>query len=230
MEQTLDTPVTASTPNMVSRASFIHKTYNNLLLAIVGFVLIEIYLFQSGLALKIGGTLSSNWLLTMAAFMVISWIASRYAAGGGSIGKQYLGLFLFVLAEAFIFVPLLLIAVYYSDPSVLTTAVWVTIGGFGILTAIVYTTKTDFAFMRPFLMIAGIAAIVAIVGSILFSVTLGFYFSLAMVVFACAAVLHDTSKVLHEYKDGQHVAAALQLFSSVALLFYYVLMILVNRN
>jgi len=215
---------------MISRSDFIHKTYNNLLLAIIAFVAVEVYLFQSGLALKIGGTLSQNWLITMAAFMAISWIASRFAAGGGSIGKQYLGLFLFVVAEAFIFVPLLLVAVYYSDPSVLTTAVWATIGGFAVLTAIVYTTKVNFSFMRPFLMIAGIAALIAIVGSILFSVTLGFYFSLAMVVFACAAVLHDTSKVLHDYEDDQYVAAALQLFASVAMLFYYILMILVNRG
>jgi len=121
-------------------------------------------------------------------------------------------------------------AVYYSDPSVLTYAAAITIGAFVLLTAVVGLSKKDFSFMGPFLTMVGIGALVAIAGSVLFSVTLGFYFSIAMALFACGAVLHDTSKVLHNYHEGQHVPAALQLFSSIALLFYYILMILVNRN
>ena len=46
-----------------------------------------------------------------------------------------------------------------------------------------------------------------------------------MVIFASAAILYDTSKVMKHYSTDQHVAAALELFASVALLFWYVLQI-----
>jgi FtsH-binding integral membrane protein len=35
---------------------------------------------------------------------------------------------------------------------------------------------------------------------------------------------------MYHYAPGQHVAASLSLFASVALLFYYVLRLFMNRN
>ena len=49
--------------------------------------------------------------------------------------------------------------------------------------------------------------------------------SAAMVLLAAGFVLYDTSNVLHHYRTTQHVAAALALFASVALLFWYILQI-----
>jgi hypothetical protein len=45
------------------------------------------------------------------------------------------------------------------------------------------------------------------------------------VLVACGWILYDTSNVLHHYRTDQHVAASLALFASVALLFWYVLRI-----
>jgi FtsH-binding integral membrane protein len=39
-------------------------------------------------------------------------------------------------------------------------------------------------------------------------------------------VLYDTSNIIHRYQPGDHVAAALSLFASIALLLWYVLRIL----
>jgi len=48
---------------------------------------------------------------------------------------------------------------------------------------------------------------------------------------ASGAIIYNTSNVLHHYRTNQHVAAALALFAAVALLFYYVLRILMrSRN
>ena len=47
-----------------------------------------------------------------------------------------------------------------------------------------------------------------------------------MIALACGFILYDTSNVLHHYRIGQHVAASLALFASVALLFWYVLQLL----
>ena len=40
---------------------------------------------------------------------------------------------------------------------------------------------------------------------------------------AGGAILYDTSNVLHRFPEDRYVAASLELFSSVALMFWYVL-------
>jgi len=60
--------------------------------------------------------------------------------------------------------------------------------------------------------------------------TKGIIFSAIMVLFASAAILYDTSQVLHHYRTNQHVAASLSLFASVALLFWYVLRIVMSLS
>ncbi len=54
-----------------------------------------------------------------------------------------------------------------------------------------------------------------------------------MVIFASAYILYYTSNILQVYRTDQYVAAALALFASVALLFWYILRIFMafsNRN
>jgi len=55
-------------------------------------------------------------------------------------------------------------------------------------------------------------------------------FSVAMIALAGGAILYDTSNVLHHYPQDRHVGAALQLFASVALLFWYVLRLLMSMR
>ena len=54
--------------------------------------------------------------------------------------------------------------------------------------------------------------------------------AVAMIGFAGAAVLYDTSNVLHHYSADRHVAAALQLFASIAMMFWYVLRLFMSRD
>ena len=58
--------------------------------------------------------------------------------------------------------------------------------------------------------------------------SLGIWFPAGMVVFASLYILYDTSNVLHHYRIGQHVAASLALFASVALLFYYMVRLVMS--
>ena len=69
-----------------------------------------------------------------------------------------------------------------------------------------------------------------IVVGILFQFALGPIFTYAMIALACGYILYDTSNVLHHYRIGQHVVAALALFASVALLFWYILQLFMNRD
>ncbi len=51
-----------------------------------------------------------------------------------------------------------------------------------------------------------------------------------MVCFAGAAILYDTSNILHHYPSDRYVGAALELFASVALMFWYVLRLFMSRD
>ena len=75
--------------------------------------------------------------------------------------------------------------------------------------------------------LGGIVAFGAIAASIFTGGNfLGVGFSAIMIALACGYILYDTSNILHHYHTSQHVAASLALFSSVVLLFWYVLRIM----
>lgn len=213
-----------------TRARFITRTYLHLLGAILAFTGIEIWLFTSGLAEKIASALMGvSWLLVLGGFVLISWLASKIAHGARSKGAQYLALGGFIVAEAIIFVPMLYIAAE-TAPGVIQSAASVTLIGFIILTMIAMITRKDFSFMRGILMWGGILALVGIVGAVIFNFHLGIWFSIAMIALAGGSILYDTSNVLHHYPEDRYVGAALELFASVALMFWYVLRLFLSRR
>lgn len=214
-----------------SRASFIAKTYGHLTAAIFVFAGIEVVLFKTGLALPIAQfMLGGPWLLFLGAFVVAGWLARGVAHRSVSMPAQYAALLAYIVAEALIFVPLLFIAEVYA-PGAISSAALVTFLGFAGLTAIVFFTRKDFSFLRGILCWSGILALIAIVAGAIFGLQLGTWFSVGMIGLAGAAVLYDTSNVLHHYSEDRYVAAALELFASVALMFWYVLrLFLGSRN
>ena len=135
----------------------------------------------------------------------------------------------FVAAQAIIFVPLLYIA-NIKAPGAIQSAATMTLLGFSALTAIVFVTRRDFSFLRAAVMWGGVLAILAIVGAVIFGAELGTWFSVAMVGLAGVAILYDTSNVLHHYPEDRYVGASLQLFASVALMFWYILRIFMSRD
>jgi hypothetical protein len=217
--------------DVTARGIFIARTYTHLFGAIVVFTLIEVALFQSGAAKNIAeAMLGTSWLLVLGGFMLVSWFATRSAMTSRSLPAQYLALGAFILAEALIFVPLLWMAFSYA-PGAIQSAAGVTLAGFTGLTAIAFWSRKDFSFMGSVLRWAGFAALGLIVSSVLFGWNMGTWFSVGMVAFAGGAILYDTSNVLRRYPEDRYVGAALQLFASVALMFWYVLRIFLgNRN
>ena len=205
----------ASAAGVDARAAFISRTYGHLLGAIAGFTALEMALFQSGIAERMAtAMLSVNWLWILGAFMIVGWLATHAAQSASSPTAQYLALGAFVAAEAIIFVPLLFIAQLYA-PGVIQSAAVVTLLGFAGLTAVAFWTRKDFSFLGGVLRWGMIVALVLIVAGAIFGFQLGTFFSVAMIAFAGAAVLYDTSNVLHHYPVDRHVAASLALFASV---------------
>ena len=160
--------------------------------------------------------------------MVVSWIADKWARNSTSLGMQYAGLALYVVAEAVIFLPLILAAaMLVGDYSMIFKAGIITLGLFAGLTVVAFTTRKDFSFLGGILKIGFFVALGIIVIGVIGNFNLGLWFSGGMVVLAGGSILYSTSNIIHHYNPNQYVAASLGLFASVALLFWYILRIFI---
>ena len=216
------------------RRDFIKRTYAHLGVAILAFVGLEYLLLNSPVAprmMSMIGTSRWGWLLVLVAFMVVASVADRWARSSTSPGMQYLGLAVYVVAEAVIFIPLLFIATSYARyEGLLGTAALITGIVFAGLTLMVFLTKHDFSWMRGILFAGGMVAVGVLFSSLIFGFSLGTVYSAAIVLLASGYIVYHTSQILRAYPIGSHVAAALALFASIALLFWYVLRILMDRR
>jgi FtsH-binding integral membrane protein len=213
------------------QAEFFKKTYTHVALAILAFIVVESIFLKiipvNLIAAMLGGKV---WLLVLGIF----WLGSTFSdklAFHPSKEKQYLGLGLYVILEALLFLPLLGYAVQYdAEGKLIQQAAMITLFMFSGLTAVVLFTKTDFSFLRTIVLVGGFVALGAIVGGIIFGFNLGLWFSVGMVVLASASILYQTHQIKEQYATTQYVGAALQLFSSIMLLFWYVLRILMSER
>lgn len=221
--------VVAADSSPEARGQFLRRTYGHLAVAILAFAGLTgvlVNLFGPAMAqFMTAGKFS--WLVVLGLFMGVSWIAQKWADSGASLALQYAGLGLYVVAEAIIFVPILTVASAMGS-DIIPMAAMITLGLFVGLTAIVVTTRIDFSFLRGFLIIGGFVALGVIVAGIVFGFTLGIFFSGAMAIFAAAAILYNTSAVLNGYRTDQYVAASLSLFAAIALLFWWILRIVMS--
>lgn len=218
----------------LDRAAFIRKTYLHLAGCLLAFIVLEVFLFGSGAAYDIASVMfvggSGGWLVVLGLFMGATFIANKWAVSETSRATQYAGLALYTLAEAVIFIPILLIVGHYSGGGMIVQAGVVSLGLFLGITAVVFLTKTDFSFLRSIVMIGSLIAVAAIVGSYFFGFNLGTFFSFAMVALAGSSILYQTSNVMHRYRTDQYVAASLGLFASIMLLLWYILRIFSGRR
>jgi FtsH-binding integral membrane protein len=224
------------------RVTFIRRTYGHLAGAVLAFVALEMWFFaitnpEQRTAAVVGMFGNPISLLVLfGLFIGGGFLAQWWATNSTSRGMQYAGLGLYVLLQAIIFAPILVYAADYvqkMDPNshLIETAGILTGVVFGGLTLGVFVTKKDFSFLGGFLWIAGFLVMGIILCAIIFQFPLGMWFSAALIGLACCYILYDTSNVLHHYRTDQYVGAALALFASVALLFYYILRLLIqSRN
>lgn len=215
----------------VEKAEFYKKTYVHVALAILAFIGVETVLLNvvppQLIALMFAQKYS--WLLVLGVFWLGSFMATKWSLSQ-SKSTQYLGLGLCILLYGIIFLPLIYIAVANSDYNVIFQAATLTIAMFAGISAVAFTSKRDFSFLRNIIVIGGFIALGLIVGGMIFGFNLGLWFSVGMVILASATILYQTSKLKDSYATNQYVGAALQLFSSIMLLFWYILRILMSRR
>ena len=212
-----------------SRAEFIWKCYAHVIGAILAFAAIEAYLFNAGIAERIARPMLENWWMVFGAFILVSWGATHVAHRLESKTSQYAAFAVFIMAEALVFSPMLFMA-YLIEPGLVDSAAGVTLLGSGGLIATAMITRKDFSFLRGILVWGFMLALIAIIASFIFGFQMGTWFSLAMIGFAGAAVLYDTSNIMHHYPEDRYVAASMALFASIAMMFWYILRLFMSRE
>ncbi|MBR9913312.1 MAG: permease [Algicola sp.] len=216
------------------RVAFYKKTYAHVAGGVLVFIVFEWLLLQSDAIVEFSLSMLQGWrwLIMLGGFMFVTNYAESTALRTKDKNKQYLAYGLYILAEAFIFVPLLYIAIFYMDSGteMLNQAAIVTLALFTGLSAVVFVTKKDFSFMKTGLTIGFFIALGLIVAGALFGFNLGLWFSVGMCLLAGGSILYQTSNLVHKYSEDEYIPASLGLFASLMLLFWYVLQIFMSRD
>jgi FtsH-binding integral membrane protein len=211
------------------RSQFIWRCYAHVVAAILVFAGLEAYLIQSGIAYNIAVMAQGSPFILFGAFILVGWGGMHLAHRLQSIQAQYAVFAAFIFVYAAVFSPLLLMAFQYA-PGAIDSAAGITVLASVGLVATAMITRKDFSFLRGMMVWIGMLAFVAIISSLLFGFQLGTWFSVAMIGFAGAAVLYDTSNIMHHYPKDKYVAASMALFSSIAMMFFYILRLLMSRE
>jgi len=233
MQDNMNAIAPVSSLEVSDRSEFIWKCYAHVVGAIIAVAVIETYLFQSGVAWAIAGPMMQSPMLVLMAFIGLSWGASHLAHRLESKTSQYAAFAAFVVTWSLMFVPMLAIAMVKSAESgsnIVESAASVTIFGCIALIATAMITRRDFSFLRGILVWGFFIAMGLIGASFLFGWNLGTWFSVGMIGFAGAAVLYDTSNIMHHYPRDKYVAASMALFGSIAMMFWYILRLFMSRD
>lgn len=226
-----------ATVGVSDRIAFLRKTYAHLGVALIAFAAITggMMKFAPETSLKFSSWAFSSgwsWLIVLGAFLLVGWLAERLAMSETSRGLQYVGLGIFVVAEALILQPMLWILIFRFGGagafSVITQATVITLTIFAGLSLTVFITKKDFSFLRGILVVCSFAALGVIIASIAFGFSLGALFSGLMILMMAGYILYQTSAIMKDFPPTAYVAAALMLFSTIATLFWYVLRLLMS--
>lgn len=239
-----------ATLGVSDRVAFLRRTYGLLGVSLIAFAAITggLMRFATETSLKYSAWALQgrwNWLLVIALFIGVGYVAERLAQSETSRGVQLGGLGIAVAAQAMLLQPILWVLVLrFGDraalhegvllsgqaASILMQAIVITLVIFVGLTLTVFLTKKDFSFMRGALAIGSFAALGVILASILFGFSLGALFCGALILLMAGYILYQTSLVMSYFPPTGYVAAALMLFSTVATLFWYVLQLLMSLN
>jgi len=216
-----------------AKVAFYKKTYAHVAGGVLAFFIAEYLLLQSTALVDfmLSMTQGWRWLIMLGGFMFMTNYAESTAMKTSDKNKQYMAYGLYVIAEAIIFIPIIYIAIMYSGGmELLNQAAIVTLSLFGGLTAVVFVTKKDFSFLKSALTVGFFIALGLIIAGALFGFDMGLWFSVGMCVLAAGSILYQTSNLVHNYTNEQYIPAAIGLFASLMLLFWYVIQIFLSRD
>lgn len=215
------------------RIAFYKKTYAHVAGGVLLFVLFEYLLLQSDTIVNFMMSMTQGWrwLVMLGGFMLVTNYAESTVLKTADKNIQYMAYALYTFAQAIIFVPLLAIAIYYTESAdLIQQAAIVTLGLFVGISSIVFITKKDFSFIKTGITIGFFIAMGLIIAGTLFGFNLGLWFSVGMCLLAGGSILYQTSNLVNKYGTEDYIPASLGLFASLMLLFWYVLQIFMSRD
>lgn len=237
MEYNYTTTVSHSAPAV--QAEFYRRTFGLVGLSCAAFGAVLALILSSPLAATITKLIyGTGWigiLLVIAGFWAASAFANRLAFGGASKSTQLAGLGIYIVIEAIIFTPLLslcfaLFGVQEGLSTIVVPAAASTflLAGGLILTA--FLTKKDFSFLRSFVVIGTFVALAAIVVMAITGTAMTSWMIIAMIGLMAITILYQAWVVRTQLNSDQYVGAALIIFAGIATLFYYVILLFLQRR
>lgn len=212
--------------------TFLIKTYLHLLLgvclfggALYGIVTTPVLI---AFAFKLWSLPMASIVLTC--LLIGSSVASSWLANN-IVNKtlHYVGLVGYAVVEAIVTAPLVFMFIRSNGMPEFINIIGMTIAIFGCMTGTVFALKPDLGYLGKFLTFASLSAIIMVVVSAIFGLSLGVWFSFSMVVLACGYILYETSQMTKYYNKSQYVACALSLLASIIMLFWYLLRLFSRR-
>jgi FtsH-binding integral membrane protein len=234
MSYSMDYPIPVDRAPANERAAFIRRTYGHLAGGVLAFMVLEYFLLQLPLIESMVRAIQHTpmlWFLVLGGFVVVNMVADSWARSDQPVNMQYLGYGLCITGWAVLFTfPLWYAAHEAKYNGVIAQAGLLTGCVFAGLTCTVLFTGKDYSFLAPVVSIGSCLAAGFIIAAMIFGFHLGLIFCFAMVALASVSIIYNTSNVMHRYNPRQHVAAAMALFASVALLFWYILLIAMQNR
>lgn len=223
------------------RVAFFKRTYLHVAGAFAAFGALLYAFFVTDVARSImqgfGSIMGSmggfGILVVMLMFWGGTYVAQKMAENRASRPSQYLGLGLYVVLEAIIFVPLIVMVAMKTNGNpgeILIPACAVTAALVVGLTVAVFTMGIDFSFLRVAIVIGSICALGIILVSIFTNSNLGNWFSIIMILLMATVILYQTQVIKDSCETDQHVLAAFILFSAFVTLLFYVIRLFAGRR
>jgi len=223
------------------RVAFFKRTYLHVAGAFAAFGALLYAFFVTDVARSImqgfGSIMSSmggfGILVVMLMFWGGTYVAQKMAENRASRPSQYLGLGLYVVLEAIIFVPLIVMVAIKTNGNpgeILIPACAVTAALVVGLTVAVFTMGIDFSFLRVAIVIGSICALGIILVAAFTDSQLGNWFSIIMILLMATVILYQTQVIKDSCETDQHVLAAFILFSAFVTLLFYVIRLFAGRR
>jgi hypothetical protein len=218
-------PVAAGT--VEERSQFIWKVYAHIVGGMLALVAIEVYIFSSGMLNGLIALMYGSPILTFFAFIGSTMAAQSIARSAQSTAVQYAAFAAYISIFALIMAP----AIYFAEakqPGVVDSAAGITILAAIGLMATAMITRKDFSFLRGIVTWGFMVAFIAILASMFLGFQWGQWFSLVMIALLGATILYQTGEIMRNYPTDRYVAAALELFGSIVLMFLWILRFMRN--
>jgi hypothetical protein len=225
--------VSAAYATADERASFIRKCYLHVCGGVFALIGVEAILLQVPFGPSFADLMLAApycWLVVIVLFVAVGHLGDYWAESAKTFPMQYVGLACYVVAQAVVFMPLLLVVERIGPDRVLPQIGMIAAVMFGGLTSIVFVTANTFILRRILLMFGGLAALLIIAWVASTSHPLAIPVIVAIIGLAGAYMLYTTAGVMYEFRLEQTAAASLALLASVALLIWDLLQFRLSRR